>query len=150
VIDLKNLDDQAYRDGAILKGATAEQLDALAAAESSRKSLMSEVEELRGQSNSVSKEIGNASPEERPAKIEAANALKQDLKAKEAEYAELQASVSALALQIPNPAHESVPGGGEEDFELVSTVGEQTPAPSIATGAGSRANDDRRRVLPDR
>ena len=135
MIDLKNLDDQAYRDGAILKGATAEQLDALAAAESSRKSLMSEVEELRGQSNSVSKEIGNASPEERPAKIEAANALKQDLKAKEAEYAELQASVSALALQIPNPAHESVPGGGEEDFELVSTVGEQTPAPSMDHGA---------------
>ena len=134
MINLRNLDDQAYRDGAILKGATAEQLDALVAAEASRKSLMSSVEELRGQSNAVSKEIGKASPEERPAKIEAANALKQELKSKEAELAELQASVDALILEVPNPAHPSVPGGGEEDFELVVTVGEQTPAPAMDHG----------------
>ena len=131
VIDLKKLDEPAYRDGAILKGATAEQLDALSAAEASRKSLMSEVEELRGQSNAVSKEIGKASPEERPAKIEAANALKQELKAKEAELTEAQGAVDATALQIPNPAHSSVPAGDEEDFETVATVGDQTDAPAM-------------------
>ena len=135
MIDLRKLDDPEYRQGAILKGATAEQLDALSSAEASRKSLMTEVEELRGQSNAVSKEIGKASPEERPAKIEAANELKQDLKVKEAEYAELNASVTALVLEVPNPAHPSVPGGGEEDFELVSTVGEQIPAPPLDHGA---------------
>ena len=96
---------------------------------------MTEVEELRGQSNAVSKEIGKASPEERPAKIEAANELKQGLKVKEAEYAELNESVTALVLEVPNPAHPSVPGGGEEDFELVSTVGEQIPAPPLDHGA---------------
>jgi len=131
VINLRNLDDQAYRDGAILKGATAEQLDELSAAEAARRSLMSEVEELRGQSNSVSKEIGNASPDERPAKIEAANALKQDLKAKETELADLQASVDAKTLLVPNPAHSSVPGGGEESFETIDTVGEQAPPPPL-------------------
>ena len=135
MIDLRKLDDSEYRDGAILKGATAEQLDALSSAEASRKSLMTEVEELRGQSNAVSKEIGKASPEERPAKIEAANELKQGLKVKEAEYAELNESVTALVLEVPNPAHPSVPGGGEEDFELVSTVGEQIPAPPLDHGA---------------
>ena len=135
MIDLRKLDDPEYRQGAILKGATAEQLDALSSAEASRKSLMTEVEELRGQSNAVSKEIGKASPEERPAKIEAANELKQNLKVKEAEYAELNASVTALVLEVPNPAHPSVPGGGEEDFELVSTVGEQIPAPPLDHGA---------------
>ena len=134
MINLRNLDDQVYRDGAILKGATAEQLDELITAEASRKSLMSEVEELRGQSNSVSKEIGKASPEERPAKIEAANELKQGLKVKEAELSELQAAVTALALQVPNPAHPSVPGGGEEDFELIVTVGDQVPAPGMDHG----------------
>lgn len=134
MINLRKLDDQAYRDGAILKGATAEQLDALASVEASRKSLMTEVEELRGQANAVSKEIGKASPEERPAKIEAANTLKQDLKVKEADLAELQASVDALILQVPNPAHPSVPGGGEEDFELVVTVGEQAPPPPLDHG----------------
>ncbi len=134
MINLRNLDDQAYRDGAILKGATAEQLDALSAAEASRKSMMSEVEELRGRCNAVSKEIGKASPEERPTKIEAANELKQELKVKEAEHAELNASVTALVLEVPNPAHPSVPGGGEEDFELVSTMGEPVPAPPMDHG----------------
>ena len=32
-----------------------------------------------------------------------------------------------LALQIPNPAHESVPVGGEDDFITEKEVGEQTP-----------------------
>ena len=129
MINLRNLDDQAYRDGAILKGATAEQLDELAAADQSRRAVLTETEELRGRSNSVSKEIGQASPEDRPAKIEAANVLKTELKEKEAELAALQATVDELILQVPNPAHESVPGGGEEDFELVVTVGD-TIAPS--------------------
>ena len=131
MINLKNLDDQAYRDGAILKGATAAQLDELASAESARRALMSEVEELRGRCNALSKEIGKADPEERPAKIEAADALKQELKAKEAELSELQAAVDELALQIPNPAHESVPPGEEEDFVTVVTVGDQVDPPSL-------------------
>jgi seryl-tRNA synthetase len=134
VINLRQLDDQAYRDGAILKGATAEQLDALSAAENARRSSMSEVEELRGQSNAVSKEIGKASPEERPAKIESANLLKQDLKSKEAELTERQAVVDALILHVPNPAHASVPGGGEENFELVVSIGEQAPPPPMDHG----------------
>ncbi len=131
MIDLRKLDDQAYRDGAILKGATAEELETLASAESARRALLTEVEELRGQSNAVSKEIGQATPDERPAKIEAANALKQDLKAKEAELEDAQAAVDEIILGVPNPAHESVPGGGEEDFETVVTVGDQPEAPAM-------------------
>ena len=128
MIDLRKLDDPALRDGAILKGATAEDLDRLHELDEQRRALMSEVEELRGESNRVSKEIGKASPEERPARIEAANGIKEALKAKEAELAELQSAVDELAITIPNPAHDSVPAGGEEDFELVVTVGD-TPAP---------------------
>ncbi len=131
MIDLRKLDDPAVRDGAILKGATAEDLDRLSELDGQRRGLMSEVEELRGESNRVSKEIGKASPEERPARIEAANGIKEALKAKEAELAELQASVDELAITIPNPAHESVPAGGEEDFDLVTTVGGTPDAPPM-------------------
>ena len=131
MIDLRKLDDQEYRAGAIIKGATEEQLGALASAESSRKSAMTVLEDLRAECNSLSKEIGQASPEDRPAKIEAANALKVDLKAKEAEYAELQEAVLALILEVPNPAHPSVPAGKEADFELIATVGDQAPPPPM-------------------
>jgi len=131
VIDLRKLDDPAYRDGAILKGANADDLDRLISSESTRRAVLSEVEDLRGQSNAVSKEIGQASPEERPAKIEAANVVKEALKAKEADLAVAQTAVDAIVLTIPNPAHPSVPGGGEENFELVATVGDQAPPPPM-------------------
>lgn len=134
MINVRLLDDEAYRAGAILKGATSEQLDELAAAEQQRRSMLTEVEELRGQSNAVSKEIGQASPEERPAKIEAANVVKQQLKDKESALTELQAGVDSLVLEVPNPAHESVPAGGEENFEVVATVGDQAPPPPMDHG----------------
>jgi len=131
VINLRDINEAAFRDGAIAKGATAEQLDALAASDTTRRTLLIEVEELRQKCNEVSKEIGNASPDERPAKIEAANEFKQALKAKETELATAEAETNGLALQIPNPAHSSVPTGNEEDFELVVTVGEQADAPPL-------------------
>ncbi len=134
MINLRLLDDETYRAGAILKGATGEQLDALASAEQARRAALTETEELRSRSNAVSKEIGQASPDERPAKIEAANVLKGELKASEASLSELQATVDQLVLQIPNPAHESVPGGGEEDFELVVTVGDTIDPPAMDHG----------------
>ncbi len=131
MINLRDINDDGFRTGAIAKGATAEQLDELTAKDQDRRALLTAVEELRSESNAVSKEIGQASPEDRPEKIEAANALKQDLKAKEAELDTLEAAVKAMALDVPNPAHESVPVGDEEDFELVVTQGEQTPAPPM-------------------
>ena len=92
---------------------------------------MSEVEDLRARSNAVSKEIGQAAPEDRPSKIEAANAVKESLKAKEAELDEAEAVVNELLLTVPNPAHPSVPAGGEDDGEVIATVGDTPPAPAL-------------------
>ena len=131
MINLRQLDDQTYRDGAILKGATAEDLETLSSADHARRALLTSVEELRGQANAVSKEIGQSAPDDRPAKIAAANELKQELKSKETELDTLQGQVDELILTIPNPAHPSVPGGGEEDFELVTTVGDQAAPPPL-------------------
>jgi len=130
VIDVRLLDDPAFREGAIRKGATADQLDELSGLEQQRRSVLLEAEELRAQSNAASKEIGKATPDERPAKIEAASAIKTALGEKEAVLTEAQAGVDALILQVPNPAHESVPAGGEENFETVVEVGERNAAPA--------------------
>ena len=131
MINLRDINDPAFRDGAIAKGATAEQLDELAASETTRRALLLEVEEMRKTSNTLSKAIGQATPEERPAKIEAANVLKQDLKALEAQLTAAEADTKERALQVPKPAHPSVPVGGEEDFELVVTVGDQPDSPPL-------------------
>jgi len=69
------------------------------------------------------------SSEERPAKIAAAAALKDELAAREPELAAAEARLRDLVLHVPNPADESVPEGGEADSEVVRTVGEPPAAP---------------------
>ena len=136
MIDLRLLrDDESYRQGAISKGAAPELIDRLLAADTSRRQARSSAEALRAESNAASKEIGRAAPEERQAKIEAAGELKQRLTEAEAALTTAEAEVDELALTVPNPAHPSVPVGGEDDFETVTVVGETGPPPAHDHGA---------------
>lgn len=129
MIDLRALlNDPDYRAGAEKKGAPAELLDELLEVDGDRRSLQTEVEQLRAEANAAAKDIGKANPDERPAKIEAASQLKETLGQKEDIYSAAQSKVDELTLQIPNPAHVSVPAGDEEEFEVVDVVG-GTPGP---------------------
>ena len=106
------------------------------AADEHRRVLQVEVEELRREQNAASKEIGKAAPDERPAKIAAAGALKAALQAREAD-----------AERRPTPRYASwrsecrtrpivdVPDGGEDDGEVVREVGHGS---GVAAGAQSR------------
>src|SRR6476660_5746642 len=58
--------------------------EALAAGDA-RRALLAQVEELRARQNAAAKEIGQSSPDERPAKIAAAGDLKDELTALEPE-----------------------------------------------------------------
>jgi seryl-tRNA synthetase len=128
VIDLRRLrEDPAYRAGVERKRVTAGLLDDVLAADAAHRALLNETEQLRARQNAASKDIGNAAPEERPAKIAAAAALKEELAAKEPALAESEARLRALALQVPNPADESVP----DDAAVVRTVGEPGTAPAL-------------------
>lgn len=128
MIDLRRLrEDADYRAGAVHKGASVEAIESLLAADETARSLRSETESLRATQNAASKEIGRAAPEERQAKIDAVGGLKAQLAELEAQLAVAEASVNELALLVPNPAHDSVPAGGEEDFRVESTFGTETP-----------------------
>ena len=81
-----------------------------------RRQLQSELDDLRGEKNRVSKEIGSA-------KIKAdaisesksrMRELNQDLKNTEKELNKLSAQLNAFYLSIPNLLHDSVPDGNEE------------------------------------
>ncbi len=82
------------------------------------------MEDLRTRQNAASKEIGKSAPDERPAKIAAASALKEELAVLEPALAAADATLRELALQVPNPADASVPDGGEDDGEVIKIVGE--------------------------
>lgn len=132
MIDLNLLrNDAQYRQGAIAKGADEASLDALLAADDQRRDHLTRTEELRAASNAASKEIGSSPPDERPAKIEAASQIKAQLAAAEDELRQAESVVGGLIVTIPNPAHISVPSGGEDDYEVLRTVGEPAPAPAM-------------------
>jgi len=132
VIDLRKLrEDTDYRNGIIRKGIEEETLEELLALEASCRALQSQVEQLRSQQNTASKEIGRASPETRDEKIKIAAELKADLQALEAEYGKSAESLNTSAITIPNPADPRCPDGGEEDFEIIEIIGEQTKPPPM-------------------
>ncbi|MGI9642908.1 MAG: serine--tRNA ligase [Acidimicrobiia bacterium] len=132
MIDLRKLrDDEAYRTGAIRKGADPDVIERLLAAEAGRRAAQTELEQLQAQQNAASKEIGRAAPEERDAKIATANEIKTALKGKDTEFRSSSAIVDELALTIPNPASALCPTGDEDDFEVVETVGDQPDAPPM-------------------
>jgi seryl-tRNA synthetase len=130
VIDISRLgNDPGYRRGAERKGASPEAIDALIAADENRRSLRTQVENLRAQQNLASKAISSASPQDRPAQIAAAQDLKNALAALTPQLEVAEAAFDQLALAIPNPADDSVPSGGEEDYRVEREVGGQPPAP---------------------
>ncbi len=132
MIDLRRLrDEPEYRAGIERKRVDEGLLDEVLAADAAHRALLAATEELRARQNAASKEIGRVGPDERPAKIAAASALKDELAAKEPALAEAEARRRELARRLPNPAHESVPDGGEDDAEVVRVVGEPAAAPPL-------------------
>ncbi len=132
MIDLRRLQDDAdYRAGAVLKGADVAVIDQLLAAESSRREHLTAVESARAEANAASKAIGRAAPEEREAKIAEASEMKASLATLDEALSTAQAAVDELALTIPNPAHDTVPAGGEDDFRVEREVGEPGAEPAL-------------------
>jgi seryl-tRNA synthetase len=124
VIDLRRLrEDPEYRRGIERKRVRPGLLDELLELDGRRRALLQEVEALRARQNAASKEIGKAPPDERATRIEAAGRLKAELAEAEVALSELERAVDELALQIPNPADESVPDGGEDDGVVVKVAG---------------------------
>ena len=140
MIDLKRLrDEPEYRRGIERKRVREGLIDATLGADEARRVLVTAVDGLRARQNAASKEIGKAAPAERPAKIEAAAQLKEELTAKEKELQAADAELREVALQIPNSADASVPDGGEDDGEVVKTVGAQTDVPPLDHAAFAEA-----------
>jgi seryl-tRNA synthetase len=138
VIDLRRLrDDPEYRAGIERKrvppGLLAEVLQLDAEARAQRR----QVEELRARQKAVSKQIGRGG-DDAPAKREATE-LKEELSRADADLTAVEHNLRALALQVPNPADPTVPDGGEDDGEVVRTVGTPGEAPALDHAAYAEA-----------
>jgi seryl-tRNA synthetase len=118
MIDLKAArnEPESYRAALARKGA-GDAFDALLAADERWRVLVPRLDELRGKT----KLKGKPSPEQ----LAELQRVKEQLRAAEEEYAAAEAARDELLAQVPNPPHESVPDGAEEEDAVeISRSGE--------------------------
>jgi seryl-tRNA synthetase len=128
-------DADAIRKGAVDKREDPSLVDAALAADARRRELQGEADTLRGERNSVSKDIGAAikggaaadAPELAAARGRSSE-IGARLAAIDEELNRLELEIEDLLLRIPNPADPDVPVGGEEANVTVRTWGERLPA----------------------
>ncbi|GAB2473504.1 serine--tRNA ligase [Jatrophihabitans fulvus] len=150
MLDLKQLrdDPEAARASQRTRGADPGLVDALLAADDLRRAAVARADSLRSEQKAISKQIGQASPEDRPAIAHRAKQLKEDVRAAEAEQADADEALRAAQFAVPNIVEEGVPEGGEDDFVTLDTVGTppavENPKDHIEIGSALKAIDTER------
>ena len=134
MIDLRALREnpELYRASQRARGADVSLVDRLLEADETRRARLAAFETLRAEQKAVSRSVGKASPEERPAILARAKELATTVK-----EAQIQADVAAAALdeyarRFANLI-EGAPAGGEEDYVVLRHEG---PAPRDFTAEG--------------
>ncbi|MDU2983472.1 MAG: serine--tRNA ligase [Actinomyces sp.] len=103
--------------------ADVELVDRILEADTKRRELLQEFEQLRSQQKEVSRSVGRASKEERPAILAEAKELAARVKNAEAASNEAGEEADKLARMLPNLILPGVPTGGEEDFVVLRHEG---------------------------
>jgi seryl-tRNA synthetase len=131
---------QPARDSQVARGADPELVDRILAADSERRSLLNDFESRRAAHKELSRSIGKASAEERPAILERAKAMAGEVAEVEKAADAAAARTDELLWQMPNIVADGVPAGGEDDFEVLEHVG--TPRDLAAEGVTVRDHLD--------
>ena len=126
MIDLKLLRENpdAVRRSQTSRGENPALVDTLLAADIARRTAISTADSLRADQKAVSREVGRASADQRPALLHQARDLADEVKAAEAQQADAEAKFAAAHLAISNVIIDGVPAGGENDFTVLDVVGE--------------------------
>ena len=114
----------AVRESQRRRGNDEASVDALLAADEARRSALQAFETARASQKELSRSIGKASPEERPAVLAEAKALAERVKELEAAANEAEQEYLQANAAIQNIVLDGVPAGGEEDYEVLKHVGE--------------------------
>jgi len=102
-------------------------LDRLVEIDDARKAMTQDIDEKRTIQNEASKQIAQASDEERQALIQNVSQVKEEIQALEEKLKPIMSEWKALMLQVPNVPDMSVPDGkDDQDNVQIKTWGEQT------------------------
>ena len=156
MIDLRALREnpEPFRASQIARGADVSLVDRILEADERRRSSLSAFETARAQQKEVSRSVGKAAAEERPAILARAKELAAQVKELEARSNEAAGELDTLAHQFQNLI-EGAPSGGEEDYVVLRHEGPAVrdfaaegfePADHLALGEGLDIIDVRRGV----
>jgi seryl-tRNA synthetase len=126
VIDPRLLRDDADRLRAAQqrRGLSAAVVDEAVTADERRRAAIVEFERLRSEQKALGKQVSRAEGEERQQLLTRTRALAAEVRAAEAAQADAEDAFRRIVMDIPNPAAEEAPAGGEEDFVVLEHVGE--------------------------
>ncbi|GGI03441.1 serine--tRNA ligase [Egicoccus halophilus] len=127
MIDLRLLRDDFASVATALarRGYDRDELAALRHLDERRRALVAEVDRARADQRSASKGIGRASPDQRPALIEAAAERKAEVARLEQQLTEVEAEHTRRFAAVPNLPHPDAPDGDEGDGVVRHTFGER-------------------------
>jgi seryl-tRNA synthetase len=125
VIDLKELrdDPETVRRSQRARGEDPALVDVLLEADAHRRAAISAADGLRAEQKTVSKQVGSASADERPAVLERAKQLAADVKAAQERQAAAEEAFNGAHMAISNVIVDGVPAGGEDDYAVLETIG---------------------------
>ncbi len=116
-------DPQVVRDSQAARGEDPGVVDALIAADVTRRAAGTRFDELRSQQKSIGKQVAQASGADKQALLDTAKSLADQVKQAEAEREAATVQFDELALVPSNLVHPDAPRGGEEDFVVLGEHG---------------------------
>ncbi|MGE5695858.1 MAG: serine--tRNA ligase [Candidatus Sericytochromatia bacterium] len=125
MIDLRALreDPDAVRRSQRARGEDPGLVDALLDADAARRAAISRADALRAEQKAVSKQVGAAAADERPAVLERAKQLAAGVKQAEAQQAQAEENFTVAHMAVSNVVLDGVPPGGDDDYAVLDTVG---------------------------
>ncbi|WP_297741495.1 serine--tRNA ligase [uncultured Tessaracoccus sp.] len=134
MIDPKLLrsDPDRIRRSQEARGESVELVDELVAADDARRTSIARFEELRAQQKAAGKDVAKAKGDEKAALLASVKQLAADVKTAEGAVSEAEERFTELIKSVGNIVLDGVPRGGEDDGEVLDTVG--TPRDFAAEG----------------
>jgi seryl-tRNA synthetase len=146
VIELRLLRDEPdrLRDSQRARGESEVSVDALIAADESRRTAVAEFEALRAEQNQLGKLVPKATGDEKTALLSRTKELSPRVKQAQAAVDAAETALRAAQFAVPNLI-EGAPPGGEDDFVVLREVGDRpaidAPRDHLEIGEGLQAID---------
>ena len=127
------------------RGLSGDVVDRAVVADEARRQAISAYEALRAEQKVLGKQVASAQGDEKAALLARTKALSTEVKEAEAHQTAAEQEWRDALLQIPNPAADEAPAGGEEDFRVLEIIG--TPRDFAAEGFEPRDHIELGRML---